>query len=484
MEWIGTDAGRLVIVRQGPNGDSLLLDDPGRLRFRQPVPRQRAAELSLREIREVEPGELDAWCGWYAGPGRRLLLTQVPERSLGEPMVLIGDGAAVLRAYPVGPGRFVRADGLAVSLVTAESGGPALRLGEDAGATALLPRDERLVERPVEFGVGQDAFSATLITPAGPGPHPAAVVVHGAAGGQRDFCRLLVEPALDAGVAVLLYDKRGHGRSTGSPEVTIFDQAQVAAAGLDRLADEPDIDTGRLGLIGFSNGMWAVPMVAASRSHVAFVAGIGSPGVSMAESEVHRRSKVLREAGMKATTVDAVAEAWRYIFAVLAAGGADTALTTRLSAALDRLRAADDLARYEVPDYAREDPRLSAVPPLGPVHELVAALSGQPDPELDHDPAGDYARMRCPLFLQWGADDTSVPVELSVARISAAVPEPSTAALRVYPDVEHMLNATVTDVAGISAEQAMYGFHRFRWPPRVREDLRDWLAATIGRRSK
>jgi uncharacterized protein len=477
--WIGTDDGWLVIVRNAESGHHrLLLDDPGRMRFRQPLAHDRLAELSLRQVREIVPGELDEWCGWYGEAERRVLLTQIPEASLGEPMVLVGDDSDVLRAYPVELGRFVRADGVPISLVRDEWDGPALRFGEGESARALS-RDAGLSERPVEFRVGEDTLAATLITPPGARPHPAAVVVHGAAGGQRDFYRLLVEPVLDAGIAVLLYDKRGHGRSTGSADVTIFDQAQAAAAGLDMLADEPDIDATRLGLVGFSNGMWAVPMIASDRPDLAFVVGGGAPGVSMAEAEVHRRSKALRDAGISAATAAIAAEAWRCVFGAVAAGRADEALRARLAAALDALRGEAELRGYQVPDYARENPLLSPVPPLVSVDELVAELVGSPDPELGYDPVADYGRLRSPLFLQWGADDTNVPAGVSEQRIRAALPDPSTATLRVYPGVEHMFNVTVTEVAGISPEQAMYGFHGFRFAPGVREDLHDWLRMAV-----
>jgi uncharacterized protein len=472
MTWIAAHGDGIVLVRR--HGGAAVLDEPARMRFRQPVGEDRLAALALTEVVEPTPGELDRWCGWYAGPGRRVLFTQVPERSFGEPMVLVGEGDAVVRAYPVGAGRFLREDGVAVALDEA-----GLRVGAAESRAGLarfarltgpvLSRDRAFREREVEFAVGGDTLSATLVTPAGPGPHPAAVAVHGAAGGQRDFCRLLVEPVLDAGVAVLLYDKRGHGRSTGSPAVTVFDQARAAAAGLDRLAGEPDVDAGRLGLVGFSNGMWAVPMVAAGRADVTFVAGIGAPGVSMAESEVHRRTKVLREAGVGAATVEAAARAWRCVFA-LAGAGPDASVEAELSAALDQLRAAADLDRYEIPDYARENPMLSAVPPA----DVRRWLPERPDPELGHDPVADYAQVHCPVLLQWGALDTSVPVDVSARRISAAQPG---AALRVYPGVEHMLNVAVTGVRGISAEEAMYGFHGFRFAAGVREDLRNWLAA-------
>ena len=53
---------------------------------------------------------------------------------------------------------------------------------------------------------------------------------------------------------------------------------------------------------------------------------------------------------------------------------------------------------------------LSPIPPLLPARALVEMLAGDPDTELMHDPS----RLRpvgCPLLLQYGAEDTCVPVD-------------------------------------------------------------------------
>jgi pimeloyl-ACP methyl ester carboxylesterase len=307
--------------------------------------------------------------------------------------------------------------------------------------------------------------------PSTAGPHPAAVVVHGAAGGQRDFCRLQAQSLLDAGVAVLIYDKAGHGRSGGAADPSIFDQADAAEAGLALLAAHPDIDVRRIGLAGFSNGMWAVPMVAARRP-VAFIAGVGSPGVSMAESEVHRRTKVLRDCGVGEPTIQAVSHAWRCIFAIVGSGAADTTTVGLLDRALTQIRHADDLDRYIVPDYVRQNPMLSSLPPPMPAAELVDLLLAEADPQVRYDPAVDYARCTCPVFLQYGADDTSVPVTASVQAISQAAG--GRAVILTYPGLEHMLNVVPT-LAGLSAEESMYQFHSFQFGPQVRHDVTGWL---------
>jgi hypothetical protein len=449
--WIDRTPAGVRIVRD--TGNMMLVDDPARGRYRELSDVDTSGMVRLVEV----PADLARLAGWYEGG---LLLTHVPEPYFGEPMVLLGDGDRVVRAYPVAADRYLTGDGR--DMVTA----PDL-LTVDGVAH---PRSTAVAERGVEFAAGDAVLRGTVIVPTTPDRHPAAVLLHGAAGGQRDFCRFQAGPILAAGVAVLVYDKAGHGLSTGS-EPSIFDQAEAAEAGLRVLRAQPDVDPARTGIAGFSNGMWAAP-IAAARQHPAFVAGVGAPGVSMAESEVHRRTKLLRDAGVGPATVAAAGAAWRAIFGIVADGPDEDRLRA-LAEALETLRASTDLGRYEVPDFVRRNPMVSPVPPLTALPDLLEMLGSARDPQLGYDPAADYARLTCPVFLQYGADDTSVPVRASVARIGGA------ATVRVYPHVEHMLNLPPRAHSGISAEEVMYQFHDFTFAPGAWADLTRWLKANV-----
>ena len=89
--------------------------------------------------------------------------------------------------------------------------------------------------------------------------------------------------------------------------------------------------------------------------------------------------------------------------------------------------------------------------------DLVEMIAGEPDPEVGYDPVDDYGRLRCPVFLQYGSADTSVPAAVSAERIAAALREAGDprSAIRVYPDLEHLLNVVPAAASGISAEEAM-----------------------------
>lgn len=505
--WIRTEPTvEIFHVAHAGDGYVAVVDRPAAMRFREPVevvvggvagtprPGRNRVEVGdgavvvdsdgtrtpLRKVLQPWPTVLDQWCGWYDGDRRTVLLTQFPEEYFGDPMCLIHEGDTIVRAYPVDERSLVREDGDGTIELVPDD--PPARAALRLRGGELLTRTVRYREEQIAFPVGDAMLAGTLIRPAGPGPHPAAVIAHGAAGGQRDFCRLFADALLEAGVAAFIYDKRGHGRSEGAAGPTIFDQADAVSAALDVLGEVPGLDPARRGLLGFSNGMWAVPRVAAVRQEVAFVAGVGSPGVSQASSEVHRRTKLLREAGVTPATLELVAESWRCIFDIGAAGHASDASTVRLSTLLARLSSAPDLLSYETPDYARQNPMLSAVPPPVPVADLLGMITGSPHPDLVYDPVDDYRRLRCPVFLQYGAEDTSVPVATSVERISAALHESvrPRSAINVYPNLEHMLDVIPEDVTGIASQEAAYLFHSFRYGPGVKADLTTWLRNTLG----
>ena len=70
------------------------------------------------------------------------------------------------------------------------------------------------------------------------------------------------------GYAVLFYDKRRVGESTGKPTDDINESAKVAAAAVEFLKQQPEVDSKRIALYAVSNGAWIAPIVASKTSDV------------------------------------------------------------------------------------------------------------------------------------------------------------------------------------------------------------------------
>jgi pimeloyl-ACP methyl ester carboxylesterase len=104
----------------------------------------------------------------------------------------------------------------------------------------------------------------TLTLPAGPGPHPAVLLLNASGRLDRDGNtgrnRMELGPALaaalaEAGIATLRYDRRGVGATSGDWRATGFvDNRNDAAAALRALAARPDIRADAIGVIGHSEG--------------------------------------------------------------------------------------------------------------------------------------------------------------------------------------------------------------------------------------
>jgi len=132
-------------------------------------------------------------------------------------------------------------------------------------------------------------LAGTLTRPKTGGPFPAVVLIAGSGPNNRNedvlghkVFLVLADYLTRHGIAVLRYDKRGIGASTGSYlKATTADFAADALAAVEYLKGRKEIAADKIGLIGHSEGGVIAPIVASESKDVAFVvlmAGTGIPG--------------------------------------------------------------------------------------------------------------------------------------------------------------------------------------------------------------
>jgi dipeptidyl aminopeptidase/acylaminoacyl peptidase len=135
-----------------------------------------------------------------------------------------------------------------------------------------MSHDRRLSD--VTFSSGDVTLAGTLARPDGPGPYPAVVMVGGSGPSNRNNDTLfppIREHLVGAGIAVLSYDKRGVGESSGSWLASTMDDLAVdAVAALGFLCDQPVVRAEAVGLFGHSEGGWVVLRAAADRDDVSY----------------------------------------------------------------------------------------------------------------------------------------------------------------------------------------------------------------------
>ena len=135
-------------------------------------------------------------------------------------------------------------------------------------------------------------LAGSITEPLGPGPHPGIVIVHGAEPGERYFYDIWVGVYASMGFAVLTYDKRGIGSSTGTypgefPTAAALDvYADDAAAARDFLSRQPGVDGSKVGFHGGSQGGWTVPLAIMRHRGDAFAVLVSAPATTVDQTDL------------------------------------------------------------------------------------------------------------------------------------------------------------------------------------------------------
>jgi acetyl esterase/lipase len=160
-------------------------------------------------------------------------------------------------------------------------------------ADAHLPYSEN----DVVFGNGDVTLSGSLYIPRGGGLHPAIVMLHGSGPETRwGANRFWADYFGRRGIAVLIYDKRGSGKSTGDWKTVDFNAlAGDALAAVGFLQHQAGIDPKKIGIHGHSQGASIAPLIASQSKSVAFVLADAANGVPMWQSEIFSEQAYVRD---------------------------------------------------------------------------------------------------------------------------------------------------------------------------------------------
>ena len=161
---------------------------------------------------------------------------------------------------------------------------------------------------PVSFRNGSTVLSGSLFLPAGPGPYAAVVLTQGSGAQDRYDALPFAWFLVCHGIAVLSYDKRGAGGSTGDWQQSSFiDLADDALAAVHLLQKDRRIVSAKIGIMGASQGGWIAPLAASRSRDVAFVVSVSGPAVTPAEETLDFMRNEMKINGFSQGDVDQAA---------------------------------------------------------------------------------------------------------------------------------------------------------------------------------
>lgn len=143
-------------------------------------------------------------------------------------------------------------------------------------------------------------LAGLLFVPAGTGPFPAAVIVHGSGTSNRrnGWYLTLTKYLQQSGIVVLLPDKRGSEKSEGDWRTADFhDLATDTLAAIDYLKGQEIVGVSGIGVIGMSQGGWIAPIVANEAKDLDFMVSIVGSAVSPNEQLLYEENYNLQQMG-------------------------------------------------------------------------------------------------------------------------------------------------------------------------------------------
>lgn len=284
------------------------------------------------------------------------------------------------------------------------------------------PATTSIVKRTLTFVNDGATLQGTLYQPNLGYPVPAIVVFHGASEplASTPLYEHLRDGLPEMGVAVLLFDRRGTGASTGNPDVPYATLTDDGIAGARAIRELPGIDPQRVGYWGISQGGWLAAFAASRDPHAAFAIAVSAPLVTAETQMEFAMANQLAVLGYGKAEIDAMLEARRKL---------DGYYNGKNSRA-DAVRALTEIEGkpWFTLMYL---PKADSLPP--------SPLNSTWPKEMDIDSFAAVARIRIPILFLLGDSDPWIPVSGTVALLHRVASTEPLLRYVVVPHANHLM---------------------------------------------
>ena len=313
------------------------------------------------------------------------------------------------------------------------------------------------------------SLAGTLTLPKKEGNFPVVILISGSGPQNRDEEILDHKPFLvisdyltKNGIAVLRYDDRGVGKSTGNFKAgTSADFATDVESAIAYLKTRKEINKKKIGLIGHSEGGLIAPMVASNSKDVAFIVMLAGPGIQGNKILLLQKELIEKGMGVSESEINKGLETNTNLFDLIIKATDGQQLKTDLTNKLNELLTNDPTA--EIPNAMSKE-------------EFIAVQVDQIATPwmqyfIKYDPAPALEKVKCPVLALNGAKDLQVPPNENISAIATALKKGGNKKVttKIFPNLNHLFQESDT---GIPSE---YGIIEQTIAPIVLEEITSWI---------
>ncbi len=252
------------------------------------------------------------------------------------------------------------------------------------------------------------------------------------------------------GIAVLRYDDRGYGESTGDAvDATSADLATDADAAVNFMAQQDFVQVKRIGLAGHSEGGLIAPITANSNELVDFVILLAGPGVPGDELLMSQSEAIMKAAGASEAAIKQTSEINRKVYDILLNETDDEIIKNQIIPLLQSAGLSEDQAEQQMQQLT--SPWFKYFTAYNPEQELI--------------------RLSIPVLAVNGSLDLQVPADENLTAISRILAKSgkSDFTIKEFDGLNHLFQ---TAVKGLPSE---YGSIEETIAPEVLEYINSWI---------
>lgn len=313
------------------------------------------------------------------------------------------------------------------------------------------------------------SLAGTLTLPKKDGIFPAVILITGSGPQNRDEELLGHKPFLIIsdyltrnGIAVLRYDDRGVGQSTGDFKIaTSADLATDVESAIAYLKSRKEIKKNRIGLIGHSEGGLIAPIVASKSKDVNFIVLLAGTGIQGDKLLLLQQELIAKANGVSKAEIEKTIRNNSKVFEMVVKSNDNQKLKTDLTVLINGLL--ENEPNAEIPTGMTKEEFIS---------EQVNQISS---PWMVYfmkfNPATTLEKVKCPVLAVNGEKDLQVPPKENLTAIKNALEKGGNknVTTKEFPNLNHLFQESET---GSPNE---YGTIEQTFSPIVLEEITQWI---------
>jgi uncharacterized protein len=286
-------------------------------------------------------------------------------------------------------------------------------------------------------------LAGTFTFPKSKGVFPVVIMITGSGPQNRDEeilnhkpFAVIADDLTKKGIAVLRFDDRGVGKSTGKfAEATSADFVTDVEAAIDFLKTRKEVNLKKIGLIGHSEGGMIAPMVASKSKDISFIVLMAGPGTSIDELMIEQNTRALKLSGANDSYIKETTDLYKTIYAFIKQNDSENLKPKIIEFVKSELSKSPDnksLTKDRIDELAEQ---------------LGSSFSGKWFQYfIKYNPADSLLKVKCPVLAINGSLDFQVPATENLKAIEVALRKAGNKNFKIIelPDLNHLFQEATT----------------------------------------